>query len=107
MTLKKINPEDLKVGQECYIKVVTEKVKTRDGRPVLRDIAGNLFYPSNGEHIYTIDDQPNHPDTELDMLVDVASRIFTIPTYSGTVDQAAHTALNLINACKEIKEGER
>ena len=64
--MKKVNPEDLVVGQECYIKVVTEKVKISDRSPVLRDIAGNFYYPSRGEPIYTIDDQPQKPDPEAE-----------------------------------------
>lgn len=128
--LKKINPEDLKEGQECYIKVVTEKVKTSDGRPVLRDIAGNLYYPSRGEPIYTIEEQSiistiqeqpivlthdHHPDPELAMLVNVASRLYV--SYSElceisnkdmpTMDTCANEASAIIAACKRIKEGER
>ena len=105
--MKKVNPEDLNVGQECYIKVVTEKVKISDRSPVLRDIAGNFYYPSRSEPIYTIDDQPQKPDPELEMLVNVANDIFCAsnnPKY--TVEDAAVDAYNLIAACeKAIKEG--
>jgi len=104
--LKRINPEDLNVGQECYIKVVTEKVKISDRSPVLRDIAGNFYYPSRSELIYALDDQPNHPDPELEMLVNVASRLYVTGEF-GNHNSCARDAAELIAACKKIKEGER
>lgn len=104
--MKKVNPEDLVVGQECYIKVVTEKVKISDGSPVLRNIAGNFYYPSRGELIYTLDDQPQHPDPELEMLVNVASRLYVTGEF-GNHNSCARDAADLIAACKQIKEGER
>lgn len=113
--LKQINPEDLKVGQECYIKVVTEKVKISDRSPVLRDIAGNFYYPSRGEPIYTLDDQPQKPDPELEMLVNVATALYVahgttangVNTFMPDREEIAREAANLIAACKQIKEGER
>ena len=104
--LKQINQKNLVVGQECYIKVVTEKVKISDGSPVLRNIAGNFYYPSRGELIYTLDDQPQKPDPELEMLVNVASRLYATTNF-GNYDTCAREAADLIAACKRIKEGER
>lgn len=131
--LKRINPEDLNVGQECYIKVVTEKVKISDRSPVLRDIAGNFYYPSWGGPIYTLDDQPNHPDPELEMLVNVATALMINDLHfteneieeelghklsedkkerakqwaSAYKKLIARDAADLIAACKQIKEGEK
>ena len=131
--LKRINPEDLNVGQECYIKVVTEKVKISDRSPVLRDIAGNFYYPSRSELIYTLDDQPQHPDPELEMLVNVAKALMINDLHfteneieeelghklsedkkerakqwaSAYKKLIAREAADLITACeKAIKEGE-
>ena len=109
--LKQINPEDLVVGQEYYVKLHFNRIDTDGEFPAVFSNNKNSynFIPIN-QPIYTLDDQPkpHHPDPELEMLVNVANDIFCAsnnPKY--TVEDAAVDAYNLIAACKKIKEGER
>lgn len=100
--LKRINPEDLKEGQECYIKFIVSIEQPLH----LSDMSDNTFRLSGSEPIYTLDDQPQHPDPELEMLVNVASELYATTNF-GNYDTCAREAAYLIAACKQIKEGER
>lgn len=113
--LKRINPEDLKVGQEYYAKM----------RYVSTDYTYSPlnFIDSDGDHrsftkncpIYTLDNQPQHSDSELEMLVNVATALYVahgttadgVNRFMPSKEEIAREAADLIAACKQIKEGER
>ena len=113
--LKQINPEDLTVGQEYYAKM--RYVSTDNTYWPLNFIDGDgaeMSFTKNCP-IYTLDDQPNHPDPELEMLVNVATALYVahgttangVNTFMPDREEIAREAANLIAACKQIKEGER
>ena len=106
--MKKVNPEDLVAGQEYYVKLKFG-FKDKGLTPLcFTDILEDDYWYHKDQPIYTLDDQPQKPDPELEMLVNVANDIFCAsnnPKY--TVEDAAVDAYNLIAACKQIKEGER
>lgn len=93
--MKKVNPSDLVVGQECYIKLVARQ--NSDGSMTMIDEDGYAYLPSGSEPIYTASDEH---DPELEMLVNVASRIYTDPIFDDGFDEAAKCAADLIAACK-------
>lgn len=100
--MKKINPEDLVVGQECYIKFTVANEQPLH----LSDMAGNTFSLSGDESIYTHEESN---DIELEMLVNVANRMqsdFNLALANGnkstfpTYEQFAGEAHKFITACK-------
>lgn len=128
--LKKINPEDLKEGQEYYVKLKFYFKDTGLTPYCFRDILEDDYWYHKDQPIYTLEDQSiistiqeqpivlthdHHPDPELAMLVNVASRLYV--SYSElceisnkdmpTMDTCANEASAIIAACKRIKEGER
>lgn len=98
--MKKINPENLVVGQECYIKFIVANEQPLH----LSDIAGNTFKLSGDEPIYTHEESN---DIDLEMLVNVASRLWETKPYP-TWNDCIKASIEFITACKKaLKEGER
>ncbi len=111
--MKKVNPEDLVVGQECYIKVKFARIGNDYVNPLI------LINSDNDERVFSLD-QPIYtaePSSDrLKMVVEVATALYVAHgttadgknTFMPDRDQIAHEALELITACeKAIKEGER
>lgn len=132
--LKQINPEDLKVGQECYVKVRFATIDKNQSCPlILIDCDKDRRVFSLDQPIYTLDDQPQKPDPELEMLVNVATALMINDLHfteneieeelghklsedkkerakqwaSAYKKLIAREAADLIAACKKIKEGDR
>ena len=113
--MKKINPEDLVVGQKYLVEMELSEIDHDDPAPYcFGDIQGDGIWFHITQPIYTHEE---YNDIELEMLVNVASRIqsdYNLALANGnnsnfpTYEQIAREALNLITACKNaIKEGER
>ena len=113
--MKKINPEDLVVGQKYYVGELRLEEKENKFYPfrILSDVHGNKCTIHESQPIYTHEEST---DIELEMLVNVASRMYV--SFSEiceqtnkdmlSMDNIAREALKLITACKTaIKEGER
>lgn len=108
MTLKKINPEDLKKGQKYFVELEYRSTFS-DKTYKFIDSAREAMVIEKEEPIYT---HESSTDTELEMLVNVASRLLVAYGASqGTMppdDRVVKDALDLITACKNaLKEGER
>lgn len=103
--MKKINPEDLVVGQKYLVEMELSEIDHDDPAPYcFGDIQGDGIWFHITQPIYTHEEST---DIELEMLVNVASRMYTTGEF-GNYDNCAKEALNLITACKTaIKEGER
>lgn len=118
-TLKKINPEDLVVGQEYYVKMKLDTVDD-SSMPFAFNRTGDLDYVwfYKDQPIYTIEESADieeSNDIELEMLVNVATALYVahgtnadaVKTFMPDREQIAREALELITACKRaIKEGE-
>lgn len=104
MTLKKINPEGLVVGKECYVKMKVVELDGSDVPICLEDNTGNGTWFHKDQPIYT---HESSTDTELEMLVNVASRIYSSKNYNGFIERSVNDAKDIITACKNaLKEGE-
>jgi len=116
--MKKINPEDLVVGQKYLVEMELSEIDHDDPAPYcFGDIQGDGIWFPKSQPIYTheelsfenvsMDGKPIlQSSTDLEMLVNVAS-CFHACGY-GEYDECAKKALDLITACKNaIKEGER
>lgn len=114
MTLKKINPEELVVGREYYVKLKLFETDESSFTFGFKDLRGGEFWHSDDQPIYTYEaDQPiiatleQTADTELEMLVNVASRLWETKPYS-TWNDCIKEAKEFITVCKNaLKEGER
>lgn len=114
--MKKINPEDLVVGQKYLVEMELSEIDHDDPAPYcFGDIQGDGIWFHITQPIYTHEESN---DIELEMLVNVASRLHSnylmaVFYHNGkytmaTNDAIASEALALITACKNaIKEGER
>lgn len=112
--LKQINPEDLVVGREYYVKMEF-KLNDRTGAPYcFNDVKGNERWFHENQPIYTL--EQTSTDTDLEMLVNVASSLYVahgivadgIEKFMPSKDEIAREALDIITACKNaLKEGER
>lgn len=102
MTLKKINPEDLVVGQKYLLEM--EYTDNITGTMNALEFNHNYYFTTD-QSTYTLE-QSSDTDIDLEMLVNVANDIFSAsnnPKY--TVQDAAVDAYNLITACKNaLKE---
>ena len=114
--MKKINPEDLVVGQKYLVEMEYRTDKQYGDFPfVFFDVLGARNVLPAIQPIYNPEESN---DIELEMLVNVASRmhsnyLMAVFYHNGkytmaTNDAIASEALALITACKNaIKEGER
>ena len=111
--MKKINYEDLVVGRKYLVEMEYKETRGELHPFGFLDACEWSIWVSKPTPIYT-DEESN--DIELEMLVNVASRLWASAVLASettgkgkpTMDKCAKSALNLITACKEaIKEGER
>ena len=126
--MKKVNPEDLVVGQEYYVKMKLSDKDSTDLPYCFEDIQGSIEWLPQDQPIYTAE-----PDNDrLKMVVGVASRMLIADTHYSALEieselghnlsedsqerskqwasaykrLVAREALELITACeKAIKEG--
>ena len=104
--MKKINPEDLVVGRK-YLVELEYKQNDEDGGHPLCFLDGERLrsWYTKSTPIYTHEESN---DIELEMLVNVASRIYTSGKYGGFIERCVSDAKDLITVCKNaIKKGER
>lgn len=117
--MKKINPEDLVVGQKYLVEMELSEIDHDDPAPYcFGDIQGDGIWFPKSQPIYTheelsfenvsMDGKPIlQSSTDLEMLVNVASRLYATGEF-GNYDNCAREAISLITACKKaLKEGER
>lgn len=104
--MKKINPEDLVVGRKYLVEMELSEIDHDDPAPYcFGDIQGDGIWFHNTQPIYTHEESN---DIELEMLVNVASRIYTSGKYGGFIERCVSDAKDLITVCKNaIKKGER
>ena len=104
--MKKINPEDLVVGHKYLVEMELSEIDHDDPAPYcFGDIQGDGIWFHNTQPIYTHEESN---DIELEMLVNVASRIYTSGKYGGFIERCVSDAKDLITVCKNaIKKGER
>ena len=104
--MKKINPEDLVVGRKYLVEMELSEIDHDDPAPYcFGDIQGDGIWFHNTQPIYTHEESN---DIELEMLVNVASRIYTPGKYGGFIERCVSDAEDLITVCKNaIKKGER
>ena len=112
--MKKINPEDLVVGHKYLVEMELSEIDHDDPAPYcFGDIQGDGIWFHNTQPIYTHEESN---DIELEMLVNVASRLWS--SYAQLVsaglcdrpsnNELAKEAVDLITVCKNaIKKGER
>lgn len=106
-TLKQINTEDLVEGQEYYVKM------KYNGSMIqymsFEDIAMDATLIAKDQPIFTLEEAPEPDNTDLEMLVQVASARHTdcmnaiikgAKTAFPSNDELAREALELITACK-------
>jgi len=99
--MKKVNPEDLVVGQEYYVKM---KLSDKDSPYFVRDVAGQEGW-TEPIPLLTLTPSSEPDNDRLKMVVGVASRLYASTNF-GNYDTCARKALELITACeKAIKEG--
>ena len=93
--MKKVNPEDLVVGQEYYVKLKFG-FKDEGLTPLcFTDILEDDYWYHKDQPIYTAE-----PDNDrLKMVVGVASRLYASTNF-GNYDTCARKALELITACE-------
>lgn len=102
MTLIKINPEDLVVGQKYLVELEFKLNDGTDAPYCFNDVKGSERWFHKDQPIYT--HEPS-TDTELEMLVNVASRIYTDTLRSEPIDECVKKAQKIITACKNaLKE---
>lgn len=102
--LKDIDPEDLVVGRKYLVEMEYKETRGELHPFGFLDACEWSIWVSKPTPIYT-DEESN--DIELEMLVNVASRLYATGEF-GNYDNCAREALALITACKTaIKEGER
>ena len=104
--MKKINHEDLVVGRKYLVEMELSEIDHDDPAPYcFGDIQGDGIWFHNTQPIYTHEESN---DIELEMLVNVASRIYTSGKYGGFIERCVSDAKDLITVCKNaIKKGER
>ena len=104
--MKKINPEDLVVGRKYLVEMELSEIDHDDPAPYcFGDIQGDGIWFHNTQPIYTHEESN---DIDLEMLVNVASRIYTSGKYGGFIERCVSDAKDLITVCKNaIKKGER
>ena len=105
--MKKINPEDLVVGRKYLVEMELSEIDHDDPAPYcFGDIQGDGIWFHNTQPIYTHEESN---DIELEMLVNVASRMqsdFNLALANGnkstfpTYEQFAGEAHKFITACK-------
>ena len=92
--MKKVNPEDLVVGQEYYVKMKLSDKDSTDLPYCFEDIQGSIEWLPQDQPIYTAE-----PDNDrLKMVVGVASRMYV--TRNLKPELCAREALELITACE-------
>ena len=103
--MKKINYEDLVVGRKYLVEMELSEIDHDDPAPYcFGDIQGDGIWFHNTQPIYTHEESN---DIELEMLVNVASRIYTSGKYGGFIERCVSDAKDLITVCKNaIKKGE-
>ena len=118
--MKKVNPEDLVVGQEYYVKLKFD-FKDKGLRPLgFTDILEDDYWYHKDQPIYTAEQvatlEVKEDNARLKMVVEVATALYVAHgttadgknTFMPDRDQIAHEALELITACEEaLKEVER
>ena len=82
--MKKVNPEDLVVGQEYYVKMKLSDKDSTDLPYCFEDIQGSIEWLPQDQPIYTAE-----PDNDrLKMVVGVASRLYASTNF-GNYDTCA------------------
>lgn len=117
--MKKINPEDLVVGQKYLVEMELSEIDHDDPAPYcFGDIQGDGIWFPKSQPIYTheelsfenvsMDGKPIlQSSTDLEMLVNVASRLWETKPYP-TWNDCIKASIEFITACKKaLKEGER
>lgn len=98
MLLKQINPEDLVKGKKYLVELEYRKTTDSKNFPLkfTDDLFGDIIVPIM-QPIYT---HESSTDIDLEMHVNVASRIYTDTLRNDSIDECVNKAQRLITACK-------
>ena len=111
--MKKVEPKDLIVGQEYYVKMRLIQKDKGDLPYCFKDEAGfSNWFPHNQPIYTTSETEPvatlevREDNEHLKMVVEVATGLYLSNSFDSC-DDCAREAIDLINACKRVvKEGE-
>ena len=92
--MKKVNPSDLVVGQEYYVKMKLSAKDESDAPYCFQSKGGRNRWFTKDQPIYTAEPSSDR----LKMVVDVASLLYA--RHNMKPEQCAREALELITACK-------